>query len=195
MLAKIDAARDFWNEISHRQWERGVIKDMRRVVAHDWKMSEKQTKLLGDLLQRYQDDLTGANVFVPSEEQKADLETLVKLYNGYTGQWRGDRPAVAKAVDRVADYLAGNSTIEEYHYAKLVKAMGSRLRQVKSPRWTSGALGWTSTGWGESREIILVTAITDVYVSDRGQIVNDWMLPSGSVETWSASKVSKRRVR
>jgi len=195
LVAKIDAARDFWADLPHRQWERGVVIDMRRVVANDWKMSEKQTKLLSDLLQRHQDDVTGANVFTPSVEQRSDLEALVKLHRGYSGQWIQERPAVRKAVERVVSFLAGEGTIEEYHYNKLMKAMGSRLRQLKSPRFTAGNLGWTSTGWGESRQALLVTAITDVYVSDRGQIVNDWMLPSGSVETWDASKVSKRRVR
>ncbi len=195
LIAKIDAARDFWAGVPHRGWELGVILDMRRVVANDWKMSSKQTKLLNDLLQRHQDDVTGANVYTPTAEQRADLEALVSLHRGYSGQWISERPAVRKAVERVVNFLNGSGTIEEYHYTKLMKAMGSRLRQLKSPRFTAGNLGWKSIGWGESREVLLVTAITDVYVSDRGQIVNDWMLPSGSVETWVASQVSKRRLR
>ena len=73
--------------------------------------------------------------------------------------------------------------------------MGSRLRQFKTPRFSAGNLGWISNGWGEARERLLVTAITDVYVGPRGQIVNDWMLPSGSIETMKFDRVSKRKPR
>jgi hypothetical protein len=195
LLAKIDAAAAYWTEANERLWERDVLTDMRRVVFNDWGMSDKQIKLLSDIIQRHQDDLTGANVFTPSDDQRADLISLVKLYRGYSGQWAAERPALRKAVDRVTSYLTGSGTIEEYHCIKLNKAMGSRLKQVKSPRFTAGNLAWTSIGHSESREIFLVTAITDVYVSDRGQIVNDWMLPSGSIETRPQDSVSKRRIR
>ena len=193
LLEKIDAAIAYWTESKERSWECNVLADMRRVVFNDWKISEKQAKLLSDIIQRHQDDITGANVYTPTAEQRTDLEALVKLYRGYSGQWTNDRPALRKAVDRVVGYLTGSGTIEEYHYNKLNKAMGSRLKKLKVPRFSAGNLGWITSGWGDSREQTLVTAITDVYVSSKGQIVNDWMLPSGSVETMTGDRVAKRR--
>ncbi len=195
LLAKMDAAVGYWAQANQRPWERKVISDMRRRVFNDWNLSEKQTKLLNDILQRHQDDLTGANHFNPTAEQRADLETLVKLYRGYSGQWINERPAVRKAVMVVESFLAGDGHIEEYHYNKLVKAMGSRLRAFKAPRFTAGNLGWIANGYGDNREVVLTTAITNAYVSDRGQIVNDWLLPSGSVQTLRAAAVSKRRIQ
>ena len=195
LLAKMDAAVVYWTDAGEREWERGVISDMRRRVFNGWNLSTKQAKLLDDLIQRHADDASGANVYTPTAEQMADLEVLVKLYNGYAGQWRGERPAVAKAVDKVRAMLAGTGTIEEYHYDKHAKSMGAKLRRYKASRFSAGDLGWYTTGWGENKVEMVVTAVTDTYITDRGDIANDWLIPSGSVETLPEDRVGKRRRR
>ena len=199
LLAKMDAAVAFWTEAGEREWECNVLTDMRRRVFNDWNMSEKQTKLLNDIIQRHQDDVTGANVFTPTAEQRADLEVLVKLYKGYAGQWQQERPAVAKAIVKVVAFLGGSGTIEEYHFNKLNKAMGAKLRRFKNPRFNMCDMGklitTAYTGSTSTKRTEIVTAMTAAYVNERGTIGNDFLLPSGSVELYDAERIGKIRKR
>ncbi len=199
LLAKMDAAVAFWTEAGEREWECNVLTDMRRRVFNDWNMSEKQTKLLNDIIQRHQDDVTGANVFTPTAEQRADLEVLVKLYKGYAGQWQQERPAVAKAIVKVVAFLGGSGTIEEYHFNKLNKAMGAKLRRFKNPRFNMCDMGklitTAYTGSTSTKRTEIVTAMTAAYVNERGTIGNDFLLPSGSVEFYDAERIGKIRKR
>jgi len=199
LLAKMDAAVAFWTATNERDWERSVLTDMRRRVFNDWDLSPKQAKLLNDIIQRHQDDLTGAKVFTPTAAQRADLEVLVKLYNSYSSQWQQERPAVRKAHAKVAAFLAGNTTIEEYHFSKLNKSMGAKLRRFKNPRFTMCDMGKLTTrewvGSTATKRTEIVTAMTDVYVNDRGQIGNDFLKASGLVEFIEAERVGKFRKR
>ena len=196
-IAAIEAATVSWADNVDRNWESGVLNDFRGKLVQGYDLSEKQATLLEKLLKRYEDDVTGVNVFTPTDEQREELEILCKLFRGYAGQWQMERPAVRKAVDRVQRYLAGeeNATIEEYHVNKLTKAMGAKLRRVKNARFNAGDLGWMVEGFGDDRQTRLVTAITDTYVADNGNIVNDWLIPSGSVTTLAEDRVSKRRIK
>lgn len=199
LLAKMDAAVAFWTEAGEREWECNVLTDMRRRVFNDWNMSEKQTKLLNDIIQRHQDDVTGANVFTPTAEQRADLEVLTALYRGYSGQWQGERPAVRKAVEKVTAMLAGEGTIEEYHFDKLNKSMGAKLRRFKTPRFSACDMAkfveavYIDGAWTKITHI--ATVMTDTYVNERGQIVNDFLLPTGDVRTLEAERCGKFRKR
>jgi hypothetical protein len=210
-LADVDAALKGWAGATERVWERGVLLDFRHRLFKGWNFSEKQTALLEKLVKRSEDDASGANVFTPTEEQRKDLESLCRLYRGYAPLWRSERPAVCNAVDRVERFLAGLVTIEEYHWNKLNKAMGSRLKTVRAPRFHSGSLGFTaprtlgmpqpiaasptpaSAVWAWSKKTAVMTALTDAYVDDKGSVVNDWLAPTGAIFTLPASWISKRR--
>ena len=199
LLAKMDKAVAYWTAAGEREWECNVVSDMRRRVFNDWTMSEKQEKLLNDLLQRHADDLSGANVFTPTAEQRADLEVLTALYRGYSGQWQGERPAVRKAVEKVTAMLAGEGTIEEYHFDKLNKSMGAKLRRFKTPRFSACDMAkfvesvYIDGAWTKITHI--ATVMTDTYVNERGQIVNDFLLPTGDVRTLEAERCGKFRKR
>jgi hypothetical protein len=199
LLAKMDAAVAYWTAANEREWECKVLTDMRRRVFNDWNLSGKQIKLLNDIIQRHEDDLSGVNVFIPTVEERADLEVLVKLYRGYSGQWTAERPAVRKAVDRVLGFLQGENTIEEYHFTKLNKAMGAKLRRFKTPRFNAcdiakfvESINIDGT-WTKITHI--ATVMTDTYVDERGRIVNDFLLPTGDVRTLEAERCGKFRKR
>ncbi len=199
LLAKMDKAVAYWTAAGEREWECNVLTDMRRRVFNDWNLSEKQTKLLGDIIQRHNDDPTGANVFTPTAEQRADLEVLTALYRGDSGQWQQERPAVAKAHAKVTAMLAGTGTIEQYHYDKLNKAMGAKLRRFKNGRFAAGDMGKLTESTnvdGEWKKINhIVTAMTDTYVTERGMIANDFLLPTGQVQTLDEERIGKFRKR
>ncbi len=203
VIALIDAAVLGWSDNVDRNWESGVLGDFRGKMVMGWDLSEKQTALLDKLLKRAEDDASGANLFTPTPEQYSDLEALVKLYNGYAPQWRAERPAVAKAIHRVKNYLAGEVSVEEYHYNKLYKAMAAKLRKFRTPRFAGGAMGWVTlfnegtalraTSYKDTGERTLCTAITEAYIDDRGEIVNDWLLHTGEVHTIGQDRIGKRR--
>jgi hypothetical protein len=200
VITRIESALKTFEGNINREWEAGVLRDFRHKFVMGWNLSEKQTALFEKLLQRADDDNSGANLFVPSEEQRSDLEALVKLYKGYNSMWRSTRPAVAKSVTLVEMYLAGEATIEEYHYNKLFKSMGSRLKKFRSPRFKSGDIGWITLYDGQIRGVYnstktrsVCTAITDAYITLAGVVVNEWLLPTGAVVEVPGEMISKRR--
>ncbi len=194
LVGRIDAAITDWTSNSDREWESNVLRDFKSRLNRGYELSGKQTALMEKLLKRAEDDASGANLFQPNEEQMADLQALVKIYGGYAAQWRNERPAVARAVNRVTAFLGGNATIEVYHYEKLCNSMGSKLRKFKNPRFEEGSLGWITIYNAADRSSVRhpATALTPVYISERGKLVNDWFV-NGEVITTDQDQVGKRR--
>jgi len=189
LLARIDEAITFWKENEDRSWDLGVLRDLRRNVFKGWNMSEKQSALMEKLLQRCADDKSGKNLFHPTDEQIDDLKILTKLYYGYAQLWQLERPALAKAVDRTIRYLSGEATIEQYHYDKLMKAMSSRLKKFRNPRFVKGDLSQTHLPTGV-KAVCFCTS--DVYIGGNGEIVNDWMVPGLGMRTYDPEQLPKR---
>ena len=193
LLAQIDTAISYWSDNPDRDWDASVLRDLRRNVFNAWKLSEKQQGLLDKLLQRYEDDKAGLNDFTPTDEQVSDLRLLTRLYNGYASQWRHERPALGKAVERVTRYLSGEAkSIEQYHYDKLMKAMGSRLKKVRNPRFNRGDLSQLTRWVTSPGENIVIFCVSDVYINDNGEIVNDWMVPVTGVKQFDPDRLPKR---
>jgi hypothetical protein len=193
LLAQIDGAIEYWSTNPDRDWDTGVLRDLRRNVFKGWDLSEKQKGLLDKLLQRFEDDKSGKNDFTPTDEQVDDLRLLSKIYYGYAHNWQADRPALAKAVDRVVRYLRGEASIEEYHYNKVMKAMGTRLKRVKDPRFKKGDLS-QARQWDRSvpGEPVVIVCMSDVYINEEGEIVNDWMVPSAGIRQYAPDQLPKR---
>ena len=189
LLTQIDEAIEYWSGNPDRDWDAGVLRDLRRNVFKGWDLSEKQKGLLDKLLQRCEDDKSGKNDFHPTDEQIDDLRILTKLFFGYASQWQHERPALAKAVDRVIRYLSGETSIEQYHYDKLMKAMGSRLNKVKDPRFKRGDLSQTHLPTGVKA---VCFCVSDVYIGGNGEIVNDWMVPGLGMRSYDPEQLPKR---
>ena len=193
LLASVDAAIEYWSGNPDRDWDAGVLRDLRRNVFKGWSLSEKQKSLLDKLLQRCEDDKSGKNDFHPTDAQVDELRILTRLYYGYAHQWQHARPALAKAADRVIRYLRGEASIELYHYEKLMKAMSSRLKKVQNPRFKKGDLS-QARQWDRSipGEPVVIFCMSDVYINEEGEIVNDWMVPSAGIRQYSPDQLPKR---
>jgi len=199
LVAQIDAAiAAFAAAGASYDWEHNVLVDMRPRVLLGKSMSEKQMGLLTRLCFDGE-QLTKGNVWTPTDEVKADLETAVRLYKGYESMWRSERPAVYRAVVETEAFLAGEGALKATAAEKLLKAVGPRLKKVKQPRWKAGDVGkkvvtkWNpSTHRHEIVETQRLVCMSDTYVTDTGTIVNDWLLPTGEFKTIAAEKVAKR---
>jgi hypothetical protein len=191
LLTQIDDTITYWSEPDNldRDWEVGVLRDLRRNVFKGWNLSDKQKSLLDTILQRCDDDRSGKNLFHPTDEQIDDLQILSKLYYGYAHQWQLERPALSKAVDRVIRYLSGECKIEQYHYDKLMKAMASRLKKFRNPRFVKGDLSQTHLPTGV-KAVCFCTS--DVYIGGNGEIVNDWMVAGLGMRTYDPEQLPKR---
>ena len=192
LLAEVDGAIAYWQDNPDREWDAGVLRDLRRNVFNGWKLSEKQKALLDKLLQRCEDDKSGLNDFTPTDAQIDDLRLLTRLFFGYASQWQHDRPALAKAVDRVIRYLSGEAKIDQYHYDKLMNAMGSRIKKVRNPRFNRGDLSQLNRWVTNPGESVVIFCVSDVYINDKGEIVNDWMVPAKGVKQYEPDRLPKR---
>lgn len=180
-------------------WEVGVLKDMRGRVVLGKQMSEKQASLLTRLIAEGE-RLASEGFWAPNEEELKDLKHAVNLYNGYASMWQNDRPAVARAVSEVRDHMVHGTVLKASSAHKLLKAVSGKLKKLKSPRFKAGDVGKT-TSKGEwdpmthrfaRGQSVRVVCMSDVYTTIRGDIVNDWLLPTGELKTMPAERVAKR---
>ena len=179
-------------------WERGVLVDMRPRVLLGKKMSEKQMSLLTRLISDGE-QIAAGNIWVPDEEMVQDLKHAVKLYNGYATVWRAERPAVHRAVAETKDFLQNGNALKATDAQRLLKAVSGKLKKVKSPRFKSGDVGKhrdrtynPSTYSYKATAVERLICVSDVYVTENGAIVNDWLFPSGELKTLQADTVAKR---
>ena len=199
LVAQIDVAVAAFEKAGGAyNWEREVLVDMRPRVLLGKKMSEKQMSLLTRLIFDGE-QIAAGNIWAPDEEMVQDLKHAVKLYNGYASMWRNERPAVYRAVTEAADFLKNGTALKAAAAQKLLKAVGGKLKKVKNPRFKSGDVGKHSTRTYnpstysyEEAEVERLVCVSDVYVTENGAIVNDWLLPTGELKTIPADRVAKR---
>ena len=199
LVAQIDAAiAAFAAAGASYDWEHNVLVDMRPRVLLGKKMSEKQMSLLTRLCFDG-DQLAKGNVWTPDEETIKQLKYAVRLYKGYALQWRAERPAVFRAANDVENFLNLGDRLKEAAASKLLKAVAGKLKKVNEPRFKSGDVGkrvlkkWNpTTRLQEVQETQRLVCMSDVYVTENGLIVNDWLLPTGEFATLQAEKVAKR---
>ena len=175
-----------------------MLIDMRPRVLLGKQMSEKQMHLLTKLIFDGQQIAQG-NVWTPDEEMKRDLQTAVSLYEGYASMWKNDRPGVYRAVCETRAFLTEGTALKASAANRLLKAVAGKLKKVKAPRFKSGDIGKyssrvynSSTYSYEVAEVERLVCVSDVYVTEKGVIVNDWLLPNGELKTIPAENVSKR---
>ena len=200
LVAQIDAAIAAFKEAGAAyNWEHNVLVDMRPRVLLGKTMSEKQMALLTRLTFDG-GQIAAGNIWTPDEEMTQLLKYAVRLYRSYASMWRSERPAVYRAVTETEAFLKDGTALKPAAAEKLLKAVGPKLKKVEKPRWKAGAIGrWIErtpvpTSYGCTYEQIphRVVCMSDVYVTENGAIVNDWLLPTGEFKTLEAEKVSKR---
>ena len=200
LVAQIDAAVAAFEKAGEAyNWEREVLVDMRPRVLLGKQMSEKQMGLLTRLIFDGE-QIAAGNIWTPDEEMVQDLKHAVKLYNGYAQMWRNERPAVYRAVVETKAFLENGTALKAAAAQKLLKAVSGKLKKVEKPRWKAGAIGrWiertpvpTSYGCTYEQTPHRVVCMSDVYVTENGAIVNDWLLPTGEFKTLEAERVAKR---
>ncbi len=202
LVAQLDEAVAAFSEAgASYDWERGVLIDMRPRVLLGKQMSEKQMHLLTKLIFDGQQIAQG-NVWTPDEEMKRDLQFAVSLYEGYASMWKNERPGVYRAVCETRAFLADGTALKASSANRLLKAVAGKLKKVKAPRFKSGDVGkYTVRGrynpsffetMYEPNTVHRVVCMSDVYVTELGVIVNDWLLPSGELKTIPAENVAKR---
>lgn len=169
-------------------WEAGVLGDFMHRDAQGWKMSEKQVALMNKLIKRAAEISAGENQLEVTDEMRTDLRNACDLWKGYAAMWKDERPALARARERVLRFLAGECYIEQYHYDKLINGVGPKLKKLKNPRFSAGDMGYTGVG---TQKYVWMCA-SDAYVSAHGNIVNDWIDPNGAMVPKDQDRISKR---
>ena len=181
-----NAIKTFWssNPLDYK-WEINVLRDFLSRVAKGYNMSEKQQALLDRLLSEAA-EISSGNAWAPSEDEVQNLRAAAMLYHGYSRFWKSERPAVARAVQSVEAFLAGETTsLKEKHAKKLLHSVRSRLMSFQTPRFSSGDIG-KHTRFGR------LVCVADAYIREDGTIVNDWLTPDGALVTMKQDDVYKR---
>ena len=202
LTAKLDVAVAAYTQEcpANYGWEIGVLKDMRGRVVLGKQMSEKQMSLLTRLIFDGQQIAEG-KIWAPDEETIQSLKHALSLYNGYSAMWRNERPAVYRAATEVGLYFENGKGLKASSAQKLLKAVSGKLKKVNKPRFKSGDVGkYTvrgkynpqANGGYDPGTVQRVVCMSDTYVTDKGSIVNDWLLPTGEFKTILADNVAKR---
>ena len=173
-----------------KEWEAGVMSDFIHRENKDWGFSEKQVALRQKLIDLSVKVGDGSHWMTPTESQRRDLKLATGVYKGYSPFWRNERPALRNAVTRVESFLAGAGSIEEYDYNKLMKSLSAKIRVAKDPRFSTGDAGFLFLRDQGGKTLVLCA--TDMYITEKGEMVNDWVMPSGELKTLQQDRVAKR---
>jgi hypothetical protein len=168
-------------------WEVQTLKDFYGYISKGYDLSEKQKNLMNKLITKSKVD------FEPSEEQLSNIKHLIKIYDSYSISWKNMRPAVFKAVQLARRFLEGESKLAEWHYEKMKHAMESRLKNFKNAKFKAGDIAWLPKYGNGKKTNIMCTAISDCYLNENGEPVNDWMLCTGEIKSYHQTIVCKRR--
>lgn len=188
IIVKMKAAVAIF-DTAGKSWEADTLRDFIGRELRGWDCSEKQAALRERLLSSSAEVAAGKHILQATPEMKAELKNAVLLYNGYTEMWRIDRPALRRAMITVDEFLRGDGHIEQYHYDKVTKGVGAKLRKLAKPRWAAGDMGFVFNRSTSQKEGAI--CVSDVFVTDRGQISNEWIV-SGSHQVLEQDSVSKR---
>ena len=168
-------------------WQVQTLKDFYGYVRYGYDLTEKQKNLMNGLIEQSKQN------FVPNEEQLSNIKYLVKIYDSYSISWKNMRPAVFKSVQRARRFLEGESKLAEWHYEKMKHAMNSRLKSFKIAKFKAGDIAWLPKRENGKRINAVCTAISDCYLDENGEPVNDWMLCTGEIKSYHQTAIYKRR--
>ena len=188
IIVKMKAAVEVF-DTAGKSWEADTLRDFIGREIRGWDFSEKQVALRDRLLAGSFDVAEGKHILEVTPEMEDELKNAVLLYRGYTEMWRIDRPALRRAVDKVNEFLHGNGHIEQYHYDKVTKGVGAKLRKLAKPRWSAGDLGFVFNRLTKQKEAAV--CMSDVFVTHAGQISNEWII-GGIHQVIEQDGVSKR---
>ena len=167
--------------------------------------SDKQKSYLEGLLSKANDFIRG-NFWRPTREQIEDAKLCLKLANDFDSLWVDSHPGFAIAWDEVKNYVSGKKrSISERRFLQFMQWTSRKLNNYKNPRFLAGELAWVRKGdlwriapslkdaWEMKNENSIRVLITsDVYITEKGKIVND-VLIGGSLVTLRQDVMKKRR--
>jgi hypothetical protein len=136
-IAKIDEALktegiDFAN----------ILTDFRGKLVRGWDLSEKQKTWCDNLLVKAA-ELRNDSYWRPDAELTERIKLAVSLRSCYTESFWSTHPGGARAMAKADAWLKGDrATIDEYTVNKLFKSVTGRLRDMETPRFKMGAMGY-----------------------------------------------------
>ena len=126
LIARIEAAQLVEGM---REFDINMLGEFLVKIRNDWKMSEKQTKWLNDLLTK-------------AEALAEKLKLCIKLSKGYSGTYWSTHGGTYKALESVKRYIDGSDAADEWCVNKLLKSMARPLRELGNPKFTPGQMYW-----------------------------------------------------
>ena len=192
LIARIEAAITVEGM---REFDVNMLGEFLTKVRNDWKMSEKQTKWLNDLLVAAE-KIAADGPWAPTEEQMASLQLCLKLAKGYSNVYWETHGGTAKALQSVQRYIEGADAADEWCVNKLIKSMARPLRELENPKFTPGEMYWlfVSKTYPERGGDYAPALVADgPFVSDKnGKVVYSVLVNGEIIETDNVTKQRRR---
>jgi|TARA_E500000331_G_scaffold282235_1_gene275885 hypothetical protein len=152
-------------------------------------LTEKQASFLTVMLEEAE-KIKSEGPYVPSEDVRHTLSQCILLSEGYSSMYWQTHPGTARALANVKAWIDGCAPfIDEWSVSKTLKAMSSRLRELRKPYVSSGDLVWCSLGNHAGHETGVVSGCPEI--TELGKIVYP-VLCMGEILMLEKQKLSKR---
>ena len=188
LIARIETAQrvEGMNPYSVR-----ILSDFLSKIKRGWSLSEKQTAWMNGILEEA-DKIAHHGPYSPDEETIETLKTCVRLSLGYSSVYWETHGGTKKAFGNVKNWLEEGGFIDEWSVKKLIKAMSSRLRELRStPYVNPGDLVWCRFAHTPGGNPALGVVSGGPSVSGYGTIVYS-ILVDGKVEELTKDRLAKR---
>ena len=166
-----------------------TIRDFAHKLSRGWSLSEKQQAFLNKLTTKA-DTIRQNGRWMPTPQQKKEIEMGVAFCRRYTAYYLGGQPGVSKALYECKQWLSGDiAWLDEWSANRMMKVCkGDRSKLADAQdRWVSGSLVTTRDG-----EVGLVLSTPEVSDAGRGAIK---LLINGFPKLVDVSHIKKDRRR
>ena len=196
LIARIEAAQAVKGM---KEYDVNILSEFLTKVRNDWKMSEKQTKWMGEILAEA-DRIAIEGPYTIDEETTEKLRLCLKLAKGYNGVYWETHSGTRKALESVTSHLAGAGVTDEWCVNKLLKSMAGRLREVlERPYVTPDKPCWVrvrneDTNFGHNMYSWSLGVVAgSPEIDDRGAIVYPVLTATGSLKLARKEELAKRK--
>jgi len=202
-------------EVDGMQNVKTTLHDFAFKVGKGWSLSEKQEKFLANLLVKAE-TLKVEGRFRPSDEMLMDLENANAVCATKNGWYWNHRPGIAKAYEKVSNWLDWNrrnevskelkakgipsNVVDDGHFVgeeplidqwacdKLLSSVKNQINELHNPKHAVGDMRW-SRNPGGPKKLALVSGAPQVM---RGEVVYPCLIDGGIIDV-SSKDLLKRR--
>jgi hypothetical protein len=173
------------------QYHLKILGEFLGKIRRGWELSPKQMSWMDGIISE-SNKIKEAGPYIPCEDTVEKLKQCLKISQSYSSIYWTTHSGTLSALNSVREWLNCGGYIDEWCVNKVLKTMGSRLRELnESPYVNEGDLVWYRHP-SLSGDLSMGIVSGNPSINDRGEIVYT-ILANGEIIETTKSRLAKRK--